>query len=64
MCICWHFRSKRLGHGPFSVDETSSLLGHDDRPLIPEERVSNPQSPLLGRDGRPLIPEERASNPQ
>ncbi|RHZ75255.1 hypothetical protein Glove_216g189 [Diversispora epigaea] len=41
MCICWHFRNQRLGHGPFSVDETSSLLGRDGRPLVPEGRTTN-----------------------
>src|SRR3954451_15817587 len=40
MCICWHYRSKRLGHGPFYVGETDQLLGRDGRPLLPDERTN------------------------
>ncbi|KAF0520771.1 pq loop repeat protein [Gigaspora margarita] len=39
MCICWHFRAKRLGYGPFYVGETDS----DGKPLAPHE-----QTRLLG----------------
>uniref|UniRef100_A0A1D1XIM6 Uncharacterized protein C4C5.03 n=1 Tax=Anthurium amnicola TaxID=1678845 RepID=A0A1D1XIM6_9ARAE len=40
MCICWHYRSKRLGHGPFYVRETDQLIGRDGRPLLPDERTT------------------------
>ncbi|RIA87969.1 hypothetical protein C1645_695548 [Glomus cerebriforme] len=40
MCICWHYRSKRLGHGPFYVGETDQLLSRDGRPLLPDERTT------------------------
>jgi hypothetical protein len=40
MCICWHYRSKRLGHGPFYVSETDQLLDRDGRPLLPDERTT------------------------
>ncbi|CAG8555978.1 6455_t:CDS:2 [Funneliformis caledonium] len=39
MCICWYFRSKRLGHGPFYVSETDQLLGRNGKPLLPDERT-------------------------
>jgi len=39
MCICWYYRSRRLGHGPFYVGETDQLLGRDGRPLLPDERT-------------------------
>ncbi|CAG8495654.1 9339_t:CDS:2 [Ambispora leptoticha] len=52
MCIAWHFRAKRLGHGPFYVGgDTESLLGRDGQPLStdsPTERTG-----LLNADGRP-----------
>jgi hypothetical protein len=40
MCICWNYRSKRLGHGPFYVSESDQLLARDGRPLIPDERTT------------------------
>lgn len=39
MCICWHYRAKRLGYGPFYVGETDQLLDRDGRPLLPDERT-------------------------
>ncbi|CAG8760239.1 19850_t:CDS:2, partial [Racocetra persica] len=39
MCICWHYRAKRLGHGPFYVGDTDSV----GKPLVPDE-----QTRLLG----------------
>ncbi|CAG8645525.1 5285_t:CDS:2, partial [Dentiscutata heterogama] len=39
MCICWHFRAKRLGYGPFHVGDTDA----DGKPLAPHE-----QTRLLG----------------
>ncbi|CAG8690042.1 7285_t:CDS:1, partial [Racocetra fulgida] len=35
MCICWHYRAKRLGHGPFYVGDTDS----DGKPLVPDEQT-------------------------
>lgn len=40
MCVCWNYRSRRLGHGPFYVNETDQLLARDGRPLIPDERTA------------------------
>ncbi|CAI2185477.1 17413_t:CDS:2 [Funneliformis geosporum] len=39
MCICWYYRSKRLGHGPFYISETDQLLGRNGKPLLPDERT-------------------------
>ncbi|CAG8766160.1 7469_t:CDS:2, partial [Acaulospora morrowiae] len=39
MCICWHYRAKRLGYGPFNVGERDLLVGRDGKPLVQDERA-------------------------
>src|SRR5436190_19766278 len=58
MCICWYYRSWRLGHGPFYVGETDQLLDRDGRPLLPDERTKlinkgHKRNPSRSRSPRP-----------
>src|SRR2546421_189216 len=49
MCIVFHFRARRLGHGPFYVGDTESLIGRDGQPFAnPTERTG------LLANGRPI----------
>jgi len=59
MCIVFHFRARRLGHGPFYVGDTESLIGRDGQPFAnPTERTGllADDRPKAGRNdsyGRP-----------
>jgi uncharacterized protein with PQ loop repeat len=47
MCICWYYRAKRLGYGPFQVDETDPLIDNNDRSLYSSNNDNETADPLI-----------------
>jgi len=53
MAICWHFRAKHMGYGPFDVTDAEVLYDSDGRPMRPGRHSSAGERSPLRPDDQP-----------
>ncbi|CAG8643634.1 1594_t:CDS:2, partial [Paraglomus occultum] len=53
MAICWHFRAKHMGYGPFDVTDAEVLYDSDGRPMRPGRHSATDERSPLRPDNQP-----------